>query len=49
MSLVYLKLSSLPDGVAQMMVDFAPDQYKLSKNRIYLLGGLREWWLNWLN
>ena len=52
MSLVYLKLSSLPDGVAQMMVDlvdFAPDQYKLSKNRIYLLGGLCEWWLNWLN
>ena len=52
MSLVYLKLSSLPDGVAQMLVDlddFAPDQYKLSKNRKYLLRGVREWWLNWLN
>ena len=52
MSLVYLKLSSLPEGVAQMLVDLvdlAPDQSKLSKNRKYLLGGVREWWLNWLN
>ena len=52
MSLVYLKLSSLPDGVAQILVDLvdlAPDQSKLSKNRISLLGGVRKWWLNWLN
>ena len=55
MSLVYLKLSSLPDGVAQILVDLvdlvdlAPDQSKLSKNRKSLLGGVRKWWLNWLN
>ena len=52
MSVVYLKLSSLPEGVAQMLVDLvdlALDQYKLSKNRKYLLGGVREWLLNWLN
>ena len=46
MSLVYLKLSSLPEGFAQMLVDLAPDQSKLSKNRKYLLGGMRKWWLN---
>ena len=52
MSLVYLKLSSLPDGVAQILVDLvdlAPDQSSLSKNRKSLLGGVCEWWLNWLN
>ena len=52
MSLVYLKLSSLPDGVAQMLVDLvdlAPDQCRISKNTKNLLGGVREWWLNWLN
>ena len=52
MTLAYLKLFSHPEGVAQMLVDlvdFAPDQYKLSKNRKYLLGGVREWLLNWLN
>ena len=52
MSLAYLKLFSLPEGVAQMLVDLvdlAPDQSKLSKNSKYLLGGVREWWLNWLN
>ena len=52
MSLVYLKLSSLSEGVVQMLidlVDLAPDQYKLSKNRKYLLGGVREWLLNWMN
>ena len=51
MFLVYLKLSSLPEGVAQILVDLvdlAPDQTKLSKNRKNLLGGVREWWLNWL-
>ena len=39
MSFVYLKLSSLPEGVAQMLVDLvdlAPDQSKLSENRKYL-------------
>ena len=30
------------------LVDLAPDQPKLSKNRKNLLGGVREWWLNWL-
>ena len=52
MSFVFLKLSSLPKGVVQMLVDlvdFAPDQSKLSKNRNSLPGGVREWWLNWLN
>ena len=32
-----------------MLVDLAPDQSKHSKNWKYLLGGVREWWLNWLN
>ena len=52
MSPVYLKLSSLPEGVAQMLVDLvdlAPDLKNLSKNRIFLQGGVCEWWLNWLN
>ena len=52
MSLVYLKLSSLPEGVAQMLVDLvdlAPDMPKRSKNRIFLRGGVCEWWMNWLN
>ena len=31
------------------LVDLAPDQSKFSKNRKFLLGGVREWWLNWLN
>ena len=31
------------------LVDLAPDKSKLSKNRIYLLGGVRKWLLNWLN
>ena len=52
MSFVHLKLSSLPEGVAQMLVDLvdlAQDQSKVSKNRKYLLGGVCECWLNWLN
>jgi len=32
-----------------VLVDLAPDQCKLSKNRKSLLGDVREWWLNWLN
>ena len=31
------------------LVDLAPDQSKLSENRKFLQGGVREWWLNWLN
>ena len=31
------------------LVDLAPDQSKLSKNSISLLGGVRQSWLNWLN
>ena len=31
------------------LVDLAPDQCKLSNNRKSMLGGVREWWLNWLN
>ena len=31
------------------LVDLAPNQSKLSKNRKFLLGGVRELWLNWLN
>ena len=31
------------------LVDLAPDQSKFSMNRKFLLGGVLEWWLNWLN
>ena len=31
------------------LVDLAPDQCKLSKNRKFLQGGMCEWWLKWLN
>ena len=31
------------------LVDFAPDQSKLSKNGKFLLGGVHKLWLNWLN
>ena len=31
------------------LVDLGLHQSKLLKIRMCLLGGMREWWLNWLN